>query len=366
LQLTELSLRWINDASSFNQVLDGVASVATTNKLGYFDSARAYNDIATVLWDSKRYALLAGEYFSNQGEAMNVLQIKGLLFINFRGNVYKTPILVHVPNSYPTQAPIVYVVPTQDLRVSPRCQYVQPDGLVVHHYLSSWHKASTIGGFLNQLAVSFGEAPPLFAPPPSGATPQTPSHHNSPYSPPVPKPIEPSPQELEQRRRLELEASVEAKLASAQAEQYKELATKLEKNNALKKLLTKKTAANEFKTTLLLKQTQQSRALIKALEEDCAMLQQLLHNSEKSNSNNTSNPPKSDLFDEEALSYDAYGKQLILEDATDSTIDDLLVQLDQLLDEGKISIDAYLKEVRTLARRQFMSRTLAKKVMNSM
>lgn len=377
--LPEYTSQQVTLAVSFQQVVDSVASVTATNKLGYFDAPRTFNDLATVMWDTKRFSLSAGEYFTNRGEVMNVLQLKGLLPITFRGATYKTPIVAHIPNSYPTDAPILYVVPTHDLLVSPKCQFVQSDGQVTHPVLTNWNKGSTITQVFDQVALAFGQTPPLYAAPSGGAKPvQTPTNgqtFQSPtqsFSPPQtpqysnqptfvsPKPVE-SPQQIELRRRQELESMVEAKLASGQAEQYISLKGQLEKANQQKTKLNKDLCKAEFTLESGQDRLQQLKKLDGALEADCEMLKGLLAQAGdgvKSTSN--------DILDDNRLTMDSYTRQLILEDSLDSAIDDLLVQLDQLLDEGKISLEAYLKEVRAIARRQFMCRTLTRKVMDAM
>jgi len=64
----------------------------------------------------------------------------GTLPVTFRGAVYKFPIDIWIPNTYPREPPIVYVTPTQDMVVRVG-QHVTLEGRVYHHYLAHWAEA---------------------------------------------------------------------------------------------------------------------------------------------------------------------------------------------------------------------------------
>ena len=69
-----------------------------------------------------------------------LLPLSGTLPVTFRGTVYKFPISLWVPSSYPHEPPIVYVTPTQDMVVRVG-QHVTLEGRVYHHYLAHWADA---------------------------------------------------------------------------------------------------------------------------------------------------------------------------------------------------------------------------------
>lgn len=60
--------------------------------------------------------------------------------MTFRGNTYRFPISLWVPHSYPYDAPIAYVTPTNDMLIRPG-QYVGGDGKIYHPYLAHWRDA---------------------------------------------------------------------------------------------------------------------------------------------------------------------------------------------------------------------------------
>ena len=68
------------------------------------------------------------------------MHIKGTIPVNFRGNTYRFPISLWVPHSYPYDAPIAYVAPTDDMVIRPG-QYVGGDGKIYHPYLAQWRDA---------------------------------------------------------------------------------------------------------------------------------------------------------------------------------------------------------------------------------
>ena len=74
------------------------------------------------------------------GVSALLLHIAGTLPVTFRGVVYRFPITLWVPNTYPREPPIVYVTPTQDMLVRPG-QHVSGEGRVYHHYLAHWAEA---------------------------------------------------------------------------------------------------------------------------------------------------------------------------------------------------------------------------------
>ena len=77
--------------------------------------------------------------FENGFSAL-LLQLTGTLPVTFRGTVYKFPITIWLPNTYPREPPLVYVTPTQDMAVRVG-QHVTLEGRVYHHYLAHWAEA---------------------------------------------------------------------------------------------------------------------------------------------------------------------------------------------------------------------------------
>ena len=66
-----------------------------------------------------------------------LLLLSGTLPVVFRGTTYRFPIALWVPHSYPLEAPLVYVTPTEGMMVRPG-QHVDPQGKIYHPYLVGW------------------------------------------------------------------------------------------------------------------------------------------------------------------------------------------------------------------------------------
>lgn len=93
-------------------------------------------DLTVLLLTASFPRLLAYE----NGFSALLLQLTGTLPVTFRGTVYKFPITLWIPNTYPREPPLVYVTPTQDMAVRVG-QHVTLEGRVYHHYLAHWAEA---------------------------------------------------------------------------------------------------------------------------------------------------------------------------------------------------------------------------------
>lgn len=69
-----------------------------------------------------------------------LLHLVGTLPVVFRGNTYRFPVALWIPNTYPREPPMVYVTPPQDMVVRVG-QHVTLEGRVYHHYLAHWAEA---------------------------------------------------------------------------------------------------------------------------------------------------------------------------------------------------------------------------------
>jgi ESCRT-I complex subunit TSG101 len=71
------------------------------------------------------------------GDFALLLHLSGTLPVTYRGQVYKFPIALWIPNTYPRDPPLAYVTPTQDMAVRVG-QHVTLEGRIYHHYLAHW------------------------------------------------------------------------------------------------------------------------------------------------------------------------------------------------------------------------------------
>ncbi|KAL4748630.1 UEV domain-containing protein [Aspergillus terricola var. indicus] len=132
-------------------------------KQTYQDPNRTYYDVANVLAKFPTLAPETAVYTYENGFSALLLQLSGTLPVNFRGTVYKFPIALWIPNTYPREPPIVYVKPTQDMVVRVG-QHVTLEGRVYHHYLAHWGGAWERSSLLDLLSILqdvFAKEPPV-------------------------------------------------------------------------------------------------------------------------------------------------------------------------------------------------------------
>ena len=100
--------------------------------------------------------------YENGGSAL-LLTASGTLPVDFRGATYRFPIKLWIPQAYPQESPIVYVIPGRDMLVRPG-QHVGVEGRVYHPYLRDWSgmwDRANIADFLGYLQQAFTREPPL-------------------------------------------------------------------------------------------------------------------------------------------------------------------------------------------------------------
>ncbi|KAL3482200.1 UEV domain-containing protein [Aspergillus californicus] len=129
----------------------------------YQDPNRTYYDVANVLAKYPTLSPRTEVYTYENGFSALLLQLSGTLPVTYRGAIYKFPIALWIPNTYPREPPIAYVIPTQDMTVRVG-QHVTLEGRVYHHYLAHWAGAwerSSMVDLLSILQDVFAKEPPV-------------------------------------------------------------------------------------------------------------------------------------------------------------------------------------------------------------
>lgn len=90
--------------------------------------------------------LLTGAY--DDGRCVLLLLLDGTLPVPFRGQVYHIPVHVWFPRAYPSEAPIVFVVPTPDMVVC-RGSCVGADGRVTLPYMDTWIQKPEVRSYID-------------------------------------------------------------------------------------------------------------------------------------------------------------------------------------------------------------------------
>ncbi|PWY86536.1 UEV-domain-containing protein [Aspergillus sclerotioniger CBS 115572] len=162
----------------------------------YQDPNRTYYEVAGVLGQYPSLGPRTEVYTFENGFSALLLQLTGTLPVTFRGTVYKFPITIWLPNTYPREPPLVYVTPTQDMAVRVG-QHVTLEGRVYHHYLAHWAEAwerSSLSDFLLILREVFAKEPPVrYKQQPTQPRPPQPAQAQAPPLPPLPRELDPTP-----------------------------------------------------------------------------------------------------------------------------------------------------------------------------
>ncbi|EPS27138.1 hypothetical protein PDE_02080 [Penicillium oxalicum 114-2] len=159
-------------------------------KQTYHDPNRTYQDVANALAQYPSLSPRTDVYTYENGFSALLLHVVGTVPVSFRGTIYRFPVALWIPNTYPRDPPMVYVTPTQDMAIRVG-QHVTLEGRVYHHYLAHWSESwdrSNICDLLSVLKEVFAKEPPVRykqPAPPSGQSPHT-SHPAPPPVPPMP------------------------------------------------------------------------------------------------------------------------------------------------------------------------------------
>jgi len=134
----------------------------------YSHVSKSKGDLVNTLRVYKCLAPSSERYVFQTGQIEELVNIAGTIPVRYREERYNIPIRIWIPKTYPEEAPICYVSPTQEMEinVSP---YVTHSGLVELPCLTDWqHPQTDILSFLQICTVTFSENPPVFAKAPRG------------------------------------------------------------------------------------------------------------------------------------------------------------------------------------------------------
>ncbi|OMP09157.1 hypothetical protein CCACVL1_00184 [Corchorus capsularis] len=331
----------------------------------------------------------------NDGRSVNLLQADGTIPMPYQGVTYNIPIIIWLMESYPRHPPVVYVNPTRDMIIKRPHPHVTPSGLVSMPYLQNWiYPSSNLVDLVLNLSSAFSRDPPLYAqrranPNPSPSPSPSPSINSSmsaSYGQPPPPPrvaaaaaaYPPSPY-----------GRVQMPHPSPQppTPQQTDDAAEVYKRNAVNKLVEmvhgdivgmRKAREVEmeglFSAQAVLRRREEeiNRGLKEMQDEKEALEQQLqivLMNTDvldswvRDNEGKMKNLGKTNVDVDDAFNCaDVLSKQMLDCTAADLAIEDVVYSLDKAVQEGAVSFDQYLRNVRSLSREQFFHRAIAAKV----
>nr|XP_032837261.1 LOW QUALITY PROTEIN: tumor susceptibility gene 101 protein-like [Petromyzon marinus] len=101
-------------------------------------------------------------YNFNDGSCKDLLKLSGTIPVTYRGCVYNIPVELWLLDSHPAHPPLSFVRPTASMMIRPSCR-VDSNGRVYLPYLSEWGAASDVLGLVQVMCAEFGEEPPVLS-----------------------------------------------------------------------------------------------------------------------------------------------------------------------------------------------------------
>lgn len=131
----------------------------------YYNPDITRKDICRVLEHYRGLNFKTEPFVFNDGSRKDLVNLQGTVPVNFKGNVYHIPICIWVMDTHPNNAPMCYVTPTQDMNIKVS-NFVDHNGKIYLPYLHEWipHK-SDLGSLIQVMIVIFGDHPPVYAKP---------------------------------------------------------------------------------------------------------------------------------------------------------------------------------------------------------
>lgn len=122
----------------------------------------------------ERYRSLAFHlevFVFNNGARKDLLNLDGTIPVSYKGAVYNIPVCIWLMDTHPLNAPLCFVKPTQNMSIKVS-KYVDSNGKVYLPYLHDWNpSSSTVLGLIPLMIKAFGEIPPVYAKPPNAKPP---------------------------------------------------------------------------------------------------------------------------------------------------------------------------------------------------
>ncbi|CAG9795550.1 unnamed protein product [Diatraea saccharalis] len=100
----------------------------------------------------------------NNGVRKDLLNMEGTIPVNYKGVYYNIPVCIWLMDTHPQNAPLCFVKPTSDMSIKVS-KYVDSNGKVYLPYLHEWNSNSTLQKLIHCMITAFGEIPPVYSKP---------------------------------------------------------------------------------------------------------------------------------------------------------------------------------------------------------
>ncbi|CAH0401431.1 unnamed protein product [Chilo suppressalis] len=124
------------------------------------------------VYKSLAYRLEA--FVFNNGVRKDLLHLEGTIPVNYKGVFYNIPVCIWLMDTHPQNAPLCFVKPTPDMSIKVS-KYVDSNGKVYLPYLHEWNSnGSTLQKLILCMITAFGEIPPVYSKPRNESRPPYP------------------------------------------------------------------------------------------------------------------------------------------------------------------------------------------------
>ena len=319
------------------------------------------------------------DYYHNDGSRERLLCAEGTIPIEYNGARYNIPVKMYAPSDYPTTPPTCFVTPTRDMVVKPNHGCVESDGMVAIERVFRWDRRRKMSDVARALSDVFSAEPPLFSKPARGvgnageATQRTATASTAETRPervPFSVSVERRPS-LNERFAQGQRATTSPRADDATAAQAWFRQTAIQSlTDRLKSGTEHHLDANaQLIETLLAHQTELYARKIN-LEQEKGVLRLMCDQFERDAQELRgatatmerwleAHPDTGEVsFDPETAieAADAMSRQLLNAHAKDAAIEDALDALDELLNDGKVQLEDYMRQVNKLCKEQFIAR----------
>ncbi|GAB5369650.1 hypothetical protein AAMO2058_001423300 [Amorphochlora amoebiformis] len=354
---------------------------------GYSNQGRVLADVRELLAQTRSLSAKVEPYVFNTGRTANLLSLAGTIPIHFKRKQYNIPVRLLVSTDYPNNPPIGYVTPTKAMRIHRGHPNVDESGVIYMTY-PIWIKGqSNLSMVCFELMQKFSIRPPVYAagtgvrvnrvvrpgaagqygnqfrkPHPAQRPVVRPDVKQTPVAQPIAQPRHPHAYLYPKTNPyIDAKAQEKDRLLKKARElltegAHERLATQKEE---IDRLLACESKLKQGKLYLV-----QSKAGMfsekKQLEETTANMKKKI---EEVTQWIAENKDKKLDVDTALGGKDTWSKQILQEVAKDHAIGDTLYALDKALEDGRVSLDVFLRQVRRLAKQQFRHRVLALKIM---
>lgn len=124
-----------------------------------------YREVLNLIqvYRSLTYRLEA--FVFNNGTRKDLLNLEGTIPVNYKGAYYNIPVCIWLMDTHPQNAPLCFVKPTPDMSIKVS-KYVDSNGKIYLPYLHEWtQNGSTLQKLIQCMIMAFGELPPVYAKP---------------------------------------------------------------------------------------------------------------------------------------------------------------------------------------------------------